>query len=82
MVPYSAQTARSRCVTSSVASSAADLAEHGVLQRVTLRLSRAFPVEGITVYLDDRQRLLRDLMEEEEVEARAVLLEPVLIFPL
>lgn len=60
----------------------ADLAENGVLQRVTLRLTRTFPVEQISVDFNDGQRFLRDLVEEEEVEARAVLQEPALIFPL
>lgn len=60
----------------------ADLSEDGVLQRIALRLTRTFPVEQISVNFNDGQRFLRDLVEEEEVEARAVLQEPALIFPL
>lgn len=60
----------------------ADLSEDGVLQRIALRLTRTFPVEQISVNFNDGQRFLSDLVEEEEVEARAVLQEPALIFPL
>lgn len=60
----------------------AGLSEQEIFQRVALRLTRTFPVEQISVNFNDGQRFLRDLVEEEEVEARAVLQEPALIFPL